>query len=66
MNIMVKRKKNLMGNKKEKAFHIKHGYKRFKSVDGYRFWAKDKKDAEEYCNFMNWVFGGLDEKKENV
>mgnify|MGYP003135117427 CR=1 FL=1 len=61
MNIMEKRKKNLMGKRKEKAFHIKHNYKRFKSVEGYKFWAKDKKDAKEYCKFMNWVLGELDE-----
>ena len=42
--------------KREKqAYHIKHNYKRFEAVDGYKFWAKDKVDAERYCIMMNWV-----------
>ena len=45
---------------------VKHNYKRFKSTNGYKFWAKDKTDAMDYCNLMDWVLGGLDEKKENV
>jgi hypothetical protein len=55
-----------MAKNKKSAFHIKHNYKRFKSVNGYKFWAIDSRDARDYCNLMNWVLGDLDEKKEKV
>jgi len=48
-----------MGKKKQPVFHIKNGYKRFQSKNGYKFWARDKKDAEKYCNLMDWVLGEL-------
>jgi hypothetical protein len=61
---MVERKKPLKEKvfkmtknvkRKKQAYHIKHNYKRFEAVDGYKFWAKDKVDAEKYCILMNWV-----------
>tara|TARA_R100001082_G_scaffold102368_2_gene72416 strand:- start:706 stop:873 length:168 start_codon:yes stop_codon:yes gene_type:complete len=55
-----------MGKNKKSAFHIKHNYKRFQSTNGYKFWAKDSKDAREYCNLMNLVLGVLDENKKNI
>jgi len=66
MNMMEVKRKNSMSKKNKSPFHIKHNYKRFKSVNGYKFWARDIRDARDYCNLMNWVLGGLDEKKENV
>tara|TARA_R110000824_G_scaffold292946_1_gene481377 strand:+ start:22 stop:186 length:165 start_codon:yes stop_codon:yes gene_type:complete len=51
-------------NKKNISYHIKNNYKKYSSVNGYQFWAKDKQDAKEYCNQMNWVIGNLNEKKE--
>ena len=66
MNMMEVKRKNSMSKKNKSPFHIKHNYKRFKSTNGYKFWAKDKTDAMDYCNLMNWVLGGIDEKKENV
>ena len=51
-------------NKKNKSYHIKNNYKKYVSVNGNYFWAKDKKDAKEYCKQMNLVIGDLDEKKE--
>ena len=54
-------------NKKGKVpYHIKYGYKRFYSNNGYKFWAKNKKDAELYCEQMNWVIGDLNEAKEDL
>jgi hypothetical protein len=51
--------------KKNKPYHIRHNYKRFTSANGYKFWAKDLKDAEEYCKMMSWIIGGLvEEEKE--
>jgi hypothetical protein len=55
-----------MAKNKKSAFHVKNKYKRFKSVNGNNFWARDNKDAKDYCNLMNWVLGDLDEKKENI
>ena len=66
MNIMERKRKSLMAKNKKSAFHIKHNYKRFKSVNGYKFWAIDSRDARDYCNLMNWVLGDLDEKKEKL
>ena len=50
--------------KKSKSYHIKHNYKRFTSSNGYKFWAKNKKDAEQYCKMMSWVVGGLVEEEK--
>ena len=66
MNIMERKRKSLMAKNKKSAFHVKNKYKRFKSVNGNNFWARDNKDAKDYCNLMNWVLGDLDEKKEKV
>ena len=40
-----------MAKKKKKniPFHIVHNYKEFELSDGIKFWAKDKVDAELYC-----------------
>ena len=65
MNIMVKRKNLSMAkNKKNTLYHIKHNYKKFKSINGYTFWAKNKDDAKDYCQSMNLVLGGLVEEKK--
>tara|TARA_R110002020_G_scaffold439831_2_gene650380 strand:+ start:123 stop:284 length:162 start_codon:yes stop_codon:yes gene_type:complete len=50
--------------KKSKSYHIKHNYKRFTSSNGYKFWAKDLKDAKEYCKIMNLVIGELVEEEK--
>jgi len=63
MNIMVKRKKHLM-KKKNKPYHIKHNYKRFTSSNGYKFWAKDLKDAQDYCKMMSGAIGELIEEEK--
>ena len=61
MNIMVKRKNHLMTkSKKNTPYHIKHNYKKFKSVSGYTFWAKNEEDAKEYCQLMKLVLGDFD------
>ena len=44
---------------KKQPYHMKHDYQRFQSVNGYKFWAKNRKDATEYCKMMNWVIGDL-------
>tara|TARA_R100000458_G_C8220749_1_gene205188 strand:+ start:295 stop:459 length:165 start_codon:yes stop_codon:yes gene_type:complete len=49
---------------KKQPYHMKHEYQRFQSVNGYKFWAKNRKDATEYCKMMNWVIGDLVEEKE--
>ena len=64
MNIMERKRKSLMAKNKKSAFHIKHNYKRFKSVNGYKFWAKDLKDAQDYCKMMSDVIGELIEEKK--
>ena len=51
-------------NNKKLPYHINHDYQRFQSVNGYKFWAKNKKDAEQYCKMMSWVIGGLFEEEK--
>jgi|TARA_R110000787_G_scaffold174815_1_gene287367 hypothetical protein len=51
-------------DKKNASYHIKNNYKKYVSVNGYKFWAKDKEDARKYCKQMNWVIGDLSEKEE--
>ena len=64
MNIMGKRKKNLKS--KEKGAHIKEGYTKYVSTDGYKFWAKGFDDAAQYCKVMNWKLEGEYEEKKNI
>ena len=65
MSMMVERKGLLMKNKnKKQPYHVKHDYQRFQSVNGYKFWSKNKKDAQEYCKMMSWVIGGLVEEEK--
>ena len=63
MNTMAEKRKSLMAKKKTIPFHIKHNYKKYKSVNGYSFWARDDNDAKLYCKQMNWVIGDLEQKK---
>lgn len=55
-----------MSKKQINEYHIKNNYKRFKSTNGYLFWAKDKQDAFDYCKQMNLVLGDLDETKKDI
>lgn len=65
MNMMeVKKGLSMKKKNKKQPYHMKHDYQRFQSTDGYKFWAKNKEDAQEYCKMMNWVIGDLVEEKE--
>ena len=65
MNMMeVKKGLSMKKKNKKQPYHMKHDYQRFQSVNGYKFWAKNKEDAQKYCKMMNWVIGGLVEEKE--
>ena len=50
--------------KRSRPYHIKHDYKRFTSSNGYKFWARDLKDAKEYCKMMNLVIGEFVEEEK--
>ena len=67
MSITVERKRiSILSKKQINEYHIKNNYKRFKSTNGYLFWAKDKQDAFDYCKQMNLVLGDLDETKKDI
>ena len=65
MNMMeVKKGLSMKKKNKKQPYHMKHDYQRFQSVNGYKFWAKNRKHATEYSKMMNWVIGDLVEEKE--
>ena len=54
-------------NKKDIPFHIAHNYKQWTSDQGYKFWARDEKDALLYLKHMEFAhLGSLKEIKEEV
>ena len=38
--------------RKDTPFHIAHNYKQWTSNEGYKFWARDEKDAKEYLTVI--------------
>ena len=47
--------------KKSVPFHIKHGYKKWTSDEGYSFWARDKEDAKLYLKKTGLHLGKIEE-----
>ena len=42
----VKKGLSMKKKNKKQPYHMKHDYQRFQSTDGYKFWAKNKEDAQ--------------------